>query len=74
MSKYPNLPAQIRSIVPVDLDSMDYTIAKRYAARSKPFENMTLNQFFAYHHQVIGDGKDVLEDSMRLSNKSKLVV
>ena len=63
MSKYPNLLAQIRSIVPLDLDSMDYTIAERYAARSEPFENMTSNQFFAYH-QVIGDGKDVLEEAI----------
>lgn len=63
LPKYPNLLAQIRSFIPVDLDSIDYTIAERYATRSEPFENMTSNQFFAYY-QAIGDGKDVLKEAI----------
>ncbi|KAF8335180.1 hypothetical protein F5887DRAFT_518362 [Amanita rubescens] len=64
MSQYPNLLAQIRSFVSVDLDSMDYTVAERYLARSEPFENTTSNQFFSYH-EAIGDSKDVLKEAIK---------
>ena len=59
-----NLLAQIRSFVSVDLDSMDYTVAERYFARSEPFENTTSNQFFSYH-EAIGDRRDVLKEAIK---------
>ncbi|KAK2460287.1 hypothetical protein APHAL10511_007676 [Amanita phalloides] len=64
MPEYPNLLTQIRSISPVDLDSLDSSVAERYAARGEPFVNMTSNQIFAYNH-AIGDGADILKDAIK---------